>query len=120
MENTFSSANVKYLVVGLTFKANCADTRNSKIVNMIQCLQATSSNVFVVDELIDPEEIEEEYKINATKTPVKSKYDVIIFAVEHDYILERGWKYWKQYMHKTTIVIDLKTIFPKSFSNYRM
>ncbi|MFW6020154.1 MAG: nucleotide sugar dehydrogenase [Bacteroidales bacterium] len=72
----------RVLVMGITFKENVSDIRNSKVVDVIKELQDYGVNVDVVDPYAAPEEVEEEYNINM-KENAEGKYDAIVAAVSH-------------------------------------
>ena len=78
------------LILGLTFKENCPDLRNTRIVDIINELQQFGINVDVHDPWVDPVEAEEEYGIKVKKELHDNSYDAIIIAVAHDEFKEMG------------------------------
>ncbi|MEA3433727.1 MAG: nucleotide sugar dehydrogenase [Campylobacterota bacterium] len=76
-------AGTKVLVLGITFKENCPDIRNSRVIDVIQELQEFGTDVEVYDPWADPEEVKREYAIELTKT-LDTLYDAIVLAVAHD------------------------------------
>ncbi len=76
-------AGAKVLVLGITFKENCPDIRNSRVIDVIQELQEFGTEVSVYDPWADAEEVKREYAIELTKT-LDTLYDAIILAVAHD------------------------------------
>lgn len=76
--------DAKVAVLGLTFKENCPDTRNTKVVDLINELREYEMNVIVADPVADTEEVREEYRIELTDINEISNVDVIILAVSHD------------------------------------
>ncbi len=76
-----NGANV--LVMGLTFKENCPDVRNTKIVDIIAELAEFNTNVDVYDPWVNPEEAKHEYGVDLIEKPKAAHYDAVIFAVAH-------------------------------------
>jgi len=75
----------KVLVLGMTFKENCPDIRNSRVIDIIDELKQFGCNVDVYDPWADPEEVQHEYKIAMLDKPeAKIGYDAIVLAVAHD------------------------------------
>ena len=75
-------ANV--LILGLTFKENCPDLRNTGVINVIDGLEEHNCNVEVYDPWVNKIEANNEYGITPLRRPSKGKYDVIVLAVAHD------------------------------------
>ena len=72
------------LIMGLTFKENCPDLRNTRVVDLISEFEDFNCNVDVYDPWIDKAEASREYNITLVDEPIKRKYDVIVLAVAHD------------------------------------
>ena len=72
------------LIMGLTFKENCPDLRNTRVVDLISEFEDFNCNVDVYDPWIDKAEANREYNITLVEEPIKRKYDVIVLAVAHD------------------------------------
>ena len=109
------------LVVGITFKANCPDLRNSKVPNLINGLRDHGVNVDIYDPCADPMEVKSELNMTSLANIDESiKYDGLILCVEHEHIFEQGQQYWEDRCKPNATIFDLKAIFPKSFSTYRM
>ncbi|CAL2082953.1 nucleotide sugar dehydrogenase [Tenacibaculum sp. 190524A05c] len=75
-------ANV--LVLGITFKENCPDVRNTKVVDVIQSLKEYGTNVTIYDPWANEEEVKEEYGLTSTQTLPSGKYDAVVLAVAHE------------------------------------
>ena len=109
------------LVVGITFKANCPDLRNSKVPNLISGLRDHGVKVDIYDPYANPEEVEIEFNLKTLPHIDESiKYDGLILCVEHESIIERGEQYWNERCDRHATIFDLKAIFSQSFSDYRM
>jgi len=74
----------RVLVLGLTFKENCPDLRNTKVVDMVRELPSYGTAVDVHDPWVDAAEAKEEYGLDLVAAPDKGAYDVVIIAVAHD------------------------------------
>ena len=102
--------NSKVLVLGITFKEDCPDIRNSKVIDVVRELQSYGVKVDVYDPWADAAEVKHEYEVRLTKTP-KQIYDGIILAVSHNEFWELNLK---KLSHKNTIVYDIKSFFFKN------
>jgi UDP-N-acetyl-D-galactosamine dehydrogenase len=102
--------NSKVLVLGITFKEDCPDIRNSKVIDVVRELQSYGVKVDVYDPWADAAEVKHEYEVRLTKTP-KQIYDGVILAVSHNEFRELNLK---KLSHKNTIVYDIKSFFPKN------
>ena len=105
-----STANI--LVMGLTFKENCPDLRNSKVIDVIKPLKTACMTVDVYDPWIDIEYAEELYQINIVDVPKENFYDAIIIAVAHNIFADEGLLRIKSYGKQVHLVYDLKSLFP--------
>ncbi len=110
-------ANV--LVMGLTFKENCPDLRNTKVVDIINELKEYNINVDITDPWCSNEEAEHEYKLNIVK-PKTEYYDAIILAVAHDAFKEQGYTNIRKLGKKEHVLYDLKYIFSKESVDMRL
>ena len=105
-------ANANVLVLGLTFKENCPDLRNTKVTDIINELQSYSANVDVYDPWINPAEAEHEYGITPVTTLEPGKYDAIILAVAHHQFREMGVEKIRALGKPGAILFDVKYILP--------
>lgn len=100
----------KVLIMGLTFKENVTDIRNSKVVDIVKELMQYSVNVHIVDPLASPNEVAHEYNLTLLDNPI-GKYDTIIVAVAHDEYRMLGIDYFKSLLEEPAIIMDLKGIY---------
>lgn len=100
------------LIMGLTFKENCPDLRNTRVVDMVQELFEYHAEVSVYDPWIDAKEAEEEYGITPVKEPVKGGYDAVILAVAHDAFREMGIDAIRALGKEQHLLFDIKYLFP--------
>ena len=101
----------KVLILGITFKENCPDIRNSKVADVYNELKEFGLNVDVYDYEADPEEVKEEYGINLIDK-ISEKYDGILLAVSHTKFSMLNIESMKK--DSKSIVYDLKGFFPRS------
>ncbi len=113
IKNDISIKNSKVLIMGLTFKENCPDLRNSKVVDIIDELKAYGVNPIVTDPLASSEEAINEYKIELTKLKDVRDVDAIIIAVAHNEYKEISKEIFKSLYKKEInkpLLIDVKSI----------
>lgn len=104
--------NCRILVMGVTFKEDVADIRNSKIADVVKALQDFSVEVDIIDPHADTEEVFHEYGFNTSLTIKKElKYDAIIVAVNHKEYKSLNMDYFKSIMNDSPVLIDLKSIY---------
>jgi len=107
--------NSKVVVFGLTFKENCPDIRNSKVVDVIKRLKEYEINPIVVDPWANEKEAFEEYGITLTKLDDVKDVDCVIIAVAHDVFkeisLENIKKFFKCGPDNEKVLIDVKSIY---------
>lgn len=100
----------KVLVMGITFKENVSDVRNSKIANLIYELMDYSVNVHITDPHASPNEVAHEYRLPLIDK-VSDDYDAVIVAVAHDDYKELNGSYFKSISKADPILIDMKGIY---------
>ena len=98
--------------MGLTFKENCSDIRNSKVFDIIEMAKKKHLNVDVFDPLVHKSSIDSNLKINFIKYPKINSYDSILLAVSHDYFKKIGLKEILSFVKKDYVIFDIKNIFP--------
>jgi UDP-N-acetyl-D-galactosamine dehydrogenase len=101
-------------VLGLTFKENCADLRNSRIDDILRELKEYSCNVVVHDPLADPNEALEEYGVQLVSWDELPSSQAVILAVPHDGYLDAGWAGLKPLFGESSTVIDVKGVLDRS------
>ncbi len=108
------------LIMGLTFKENCPDIRNTKIVDIISELKEYNINVDVTDPWCSSDEVEHEYGLSLIENPEKNNYDAIIVAVAHTKFRELGAEKIRELGKENHVVYDLKYILPKASVDIRL
>ncbi|WP_151829076.1 Vi polysaccharide biosynthesis UDP-N-acetylglucosamine C-6 dehydrogenase TviB [Acinetobacter radioresistens] len=110
----------RILVMGLSFKENCPDIRNTKIIDLINALKEYDLKLDIYDPWVDPLEVEKEYKLAPITSLQKASYDAIIIAVAHDEFKYMGSEQFKSLGKEKYILYDLKYILDKANSNIRL
>jgi UDP-N-acetyl-D-galactosamine dehydrogenase len=105
-------SGARILVLGLTFKENCPDLRNSKVVDVIRELQKYGARVEVHDPWIDPAEAEHEYGIRPVRRLLKGRYDAAIVAVAHREFKSMGAAAVRALCRPNHVLFDIKYVFP--------
>jgi UDP-N-acetyl-D-galactosamine dehydrogenase len=100
------------LVMGLTFKENCPDLRNTKVIDVIEELSQYGVNVDVWDPVADPAEAMHEYGLSLVAAPAIAHYDGIIVAVAHEHFRDLGIDVVRRHAKEESIIYDLKGVFP--------
>jgi len=98
----------KILIMGLTFKENCPDLRNTRVVDLISEFQSFNCCVDVCDPWADKNESKREYGISVVDKPEANSYDAIIIAVAHNEFKELGMAKIRNYGKKRHILYDIK------------
>jgi len=106
-----STTNV--LVLGITFKENVSDIRNTKVVPLVKEMQNYSINVDIFDPLASKKEVFEEYQLNLIEA-VSQKYDAIVFAVKHTCFDELYNSMVENHLGDDGFIIDIKGVYNKS------
>ena len=101
----------RVLVMGITFKENCPDIRNTQVVKIIKIFINKKFNVDVIDGIADNKLIKKEHKINMILKPKKNYYDFILLAVKHDLFYKIGIKNIRGFCNKNGFIYDLKSMF---------
>lgn len=97
----------KLLMLGITFKENCPDVRNTKIVDVITALKDYGIDISIYDPWASPEEVKHEYQLNMTKEIPKETFDVIVLGVAHK---EFSILDLNQFKNENAIVYDVKGV----------
>lgn len=106
----------KVLIMGITFKEDVSDIRNSKVVDLYRELLSYGVEVDVVDPHADPNEVKEEYQFDL-KSEVGKNYDVIVAAVSHNEYKDLDETYFKSITTDKAIFVDIKGIYREKIKN---
>ncbi len=108
------------LVLGLTFKENCPDVRNTKVVDIIRELASYGADVDVHDPWVDAAEAKDQYDLDLVKSPEQGAYDVVVIAVSHDEFRELGEEGIRAFGKADSLLYDVKYLLPKDKSDDRL
>lgn len=110
----------RVLVLGVTFKENCPDMRNSQVLSLIRSLQDFHADIHLHDPWADPDDVEEEFGLRPIETPLENAYDAIVLAVPHREYLEK-WRSWLDTCaRRPAVIYDIKAALPKDKSDERL
>ena len=110
----------RVLVLGLTFKENCPDLRNTRVVDVVSELRHYGITVDVHDPWVDADEAMHEYGITLTDEPDAEAYDAVVLAVAHDRYRDAGVATVRGYGRAKHVFCDLKSVFGRDESDLRL
>ncbi|MDE4142409.1 Vi polysaccharide biosynthesis UDP-N-acetylglucosamine C-6 dehydrogenase TviB [Phaeobacter gallaeciensis] len=113
-------AGARVLVMGLTFKENCPDLRNTRVIDVLRALEEFGVLPEVHDPHADPEEALREYGISLVTEPAAGRYDGVMLAVAHDTFRQMGAEAIRAYGTPGALLYDLKYILPPEASDLRL
>lgn len=111
LQKGINTAEGRILLLGLAFKENCPDLRNTRVIDIISELQEYGVQVDVHDPWVNPVEAKEEYGIELVESPGKNSYDGIIIAVAHKQFTLLPVERLKQYCKPKSVIFDVKGVF---------
>lgn len=113
--------NSRVLVLGLSFKENCPDVRNTKVVDIVRTLQDYHTRVDIYDPWIDPRDAEHEYGLRCLPDlPAPGQYDAIVLAVGHRQFVAMGEAGIKALGNSGAVLFDVKSILPLGAADGRL
>ncbi len=113
-------ADAKVLVLGLTFKENCPDIRNTKVVDILAELSDYGMQYDVFDPWVDQDEATAEYGVSLVSAPTAATYDAVILAVAHHQFKTLGAAGIRDFVKPNGVVYDLKYVLPKDAADLRL
>ncbi|AXR07319.1 Vi polysaccharide biosynthesis UDP-N-acetylglucosamine C-6 dehydrogenase TviB [Salinimonas sediminis] len=113
-----NGANV--LLLGITFKENCPDIRNTKVVDIATELRDYNVNLDIYDPWAEPDEVLHEYGLNLVNAPVEGKYDAVIGAVAHHQFKTLSKDELRALCKPDSVIFDLKYMFDKASVDIRL
>ena len=120
VKKSITVVNSNVLVMGYTFKENCPDVRNTKVVDIITELQNFNVNVDVYDPWVAKSDSDKLDNINFLESITEKHYDSVVISVAHGEFKEIGMNKIISYCKATRVIFDLKNIFPKELSDLRL
>ncbi len=115
VKSKINPSGAKIAILGLTFKENCPDLRNSKVTTIIQELKKYNCNVLISDYVADREDANSKYQINLISIEDIKEQDAIIIAVSHKNYKRLKISDFKKILNSPGIVIDVKSIYSREF-----
>jgi UDP-N-acetyl-D-glucosamine/UDP-N-acetyl-D-galactosamine dehydrogenase len=113
-------ADASILIMGLTFKENCPDIRNTRVVDLVEKFKSFNCNVDVFDPWADKEEADHEYSIKLIKEPIAGKYDAILLAVAHNEFKALSPEQIRVFGKKNHVLYDIKYLLSADESDGRL
>jgi UDP-N-acetyl-D-galactosamine dehydrogenase len=108
------------LILGLTFKEDCPDVRNTRVIDMVKELAEYEAKVDVYDPWADKAETKHEYGIDLIDQLVADSYDAIILAVKHHQFIEMGAEGIRALGKQPHVLFDVKYVLPKESVDGRL
>ena len=113
-------SGARVLCLGLTFKENCPDVRNTKVVDVVKELEAFGCRVDIHDPWADAREAEHEYGIRCIPAPERGAYDAIVLAVAHRQFVALGANGVRAFGSPNVVIFDVKHVLPRGASDARL
>ena len=110
----------KILVMGLSFKENCPDIRNTKIVDMVDALKQYDLDIDIYDPWVSPAEVKIEYGLDPITELTPSKYDAVVLAVAHQKFKDMAMKSLTDLLKPVYVIYDLKHILERDIDALRL
>ena len=120
IKRNIQPSGARVLMLGLTFKENCPDVRNTKVADIVKELASFGCKVDVYDPWVNPREAEHEYGITPVAAPARGNYDAIVVAVAHRQFLELGTSGIRAFANPNAVIFDIKHVLPKDQSDGRL
>lgn len=109
--------DAKILILGITFKENCPDIRNTKVVDIYHTLSEYTSDITIYDPWADRERVKHEYDIEVTNVAPKSKFDAVILAVAHQGFMNLDIR---DMVGSNGVIYDVKGVLPRDVIDGRL
>jgi UDP-N-acetyl-D-galactosamine dehydrogenase len=120
MHRRINVVDARILVLGLTFKENCPDLRNTKVVDLVRTLQDLNARVDVYDPWVHAEEAREEYDIDPVTALTDQTYDAVVIAVAHRQFKQMGIEKIRALCKPESVIYDVKYLFPAELVDGRL
>ena len=108
------------LIMGLSFKENCPDLRNTRVTDVVKKLESCNANVSVFDPWVSKNEAKKELNIDLIDKPKLNTYDAIMITVAHDIFKDMGIAGIEELGKKNRVIYDLKYLLPSNKSDLRL
>ena len=112
--------HARILLLGLAFKENCPDLRNTRVVDIVQALRGYDAEVDIHDPWVNPAEAEHEYGIRPMSQPQAGSYDAVIIAVGHRQFVAMGVEGIRAFGKPAAVIYDVKYVLPRDAVDGRL
>ena len=119
-QRRIQAADARVLVLGLAFKENCPDLRNTRVVDVIAEFRSYNAEVHVHDPWVDPGEARHEYGLELVAEPQPGSYDAVILAVSHREFLQWGVERIRAFGKPGSVLFDVKQVLPRDAVDGRL
>ena len=116
-KNSINIDKSKILIAGFTFKSDCSDIRNTKVLEIYKYLKKRVNKVDVYDPFVSKDYLFFKNRIHLNLNPKKNYYDGVIVCVDHTIFKRKGVKFFKNFLKKNSFIFDVKNIFKKKDSD---
>ena len=114
-------AGSKVLVLGLSFKENCPDLRNSRVVDIVKVLQSYGFDSHITDPWVDPQEAKQLYGLEVSlDMPTNTKFNAVVLAVAHHQFAALSATEWRRLLAPDGLIFDIKSILPRELQALRL
>ncbi|WP_371170233.1 nucleotide sugar dehydrogenase [Aliiroseovarius sp. 2305UL8-7] len=120
MRKGINVARARVLILGLTFKENCPDLRNTRVVDIIDELRDYGVTVDIHDPHADPKMAHSEYGIELVDSPAEHHFDGVMLAVPHRAYLDRPEGWITRYAKNLSVIYDIKSALPREMADLRL
>ena len=120
VRNRINPIDARVLVLGLAFKENCPDIRNTQIANIVGALRGYSTRVDVFDPLVDKEDASHHYGIRPIDAPQPQTYDAVLLSVGHRQFAEMGIEGIRRLCKPHSVIYDVKGVLPRGAADARL
>ncbi len=110
----------RVLILGFTFKENCPDVRNTKVIDIVHEFETYGAILDIHDPWADPGDIQSEYGIILTETPEPATYDTVILCVGHKEFQAKSIDWINSLRKESSVVYDVKNVLPKTYVDGRL
>lgn len=107
LRNDLKIKDSKILILGVTFKENCPDVRNTKVIDIVNNLKGYKAKLTIYDPWVSPQEVMTEYDLEVTNTIPNEKFDTIVLAVAHKEFLTISWR---EMLSQNGVLYDIKSV----------
>ena len=108
------------LIMGLSFKENCPDIRNTRVIDIVREFQSYNAHVDVYDPWVDSAEAAHEYGVTTLKEVPSKQYDAVIVAVAHQQFVDMGVAGIRSLLKPQSVLFDIKNILPRGTADARL